>query len=233
MIRALMAALTLAAAAVPAAAQTVPAPAVTGTRLEVVATGEVTRVPDIVRINAGVVTQAPTAVEAIRQNGARMERVRAALRRAGVAERDIQTSSISLQPDYRYAENRPPELTGYRAGNEVNVRFRDIANSGRILDALVAEGANQINGPNLGIDRPEAALDEARTQALANARARAELYARALGMRVRRVLFVSETGAPASPVPMLRMRAESDAATQIVPGEQVLSVSLTVGFELE
>ncbi|HKR23716.1 MAG TPA: SIMPL domain-containing protein, partial [Allosphingosinicella sp.] len=181
MIRVLMAALAL-ATAVPAAAQAVPAPAVTGTRLEVAATGEVTRVPDIVRIGAGVVTQAPTAVEAIRQNGARMERVRAALRRAGVAERDIQTSAISLQPDYRYQENRPPVLTGYRASNEVNVRFRDIAGSGPILDALVAEGANQINGPNLGIDRPEAALDEARTRALAAARARAELYARSLDM---------------------------------------------------
>jgi hypothetical protein len=218
-----------------AQAQTAPVPAVAGTRIDVVATGEVTRVPDIVRINAGVVTQAPTAVEAIRQNGARMERVRAALRRAGVAERDIQTSSISLQPDYRYQEIRPPVLTGYRASNEVNVRFRDIAESGRILDALVAEGANQINGPMLGIDRPEAALDEARVQALANARARAELYARALGMRVRKVLYVSETGVPLSPpAPVQIMQAERDAAaTEINPGEQRLSVSLTVGFELE
>jgi uncharacterized protein len=238
MIRVLMTALALAlalsAAAVPAAAQAVPAQAVTGTSLEVAATGEVTRVPDIVRINAGVVTQAATAVEAIRQNGARMERVRAALRRAGVAERDIQTSSISLQPDYRHQDNRPPVLTGYRASNEVNVRFRDIAASGPILDALVAEGANQINGPNLGIDRPEAALDEARTLALANARARAELYARALGMRVKRVLYVSETGGtPGPPVPMFRMNAQAADATAIVPGEQTLAVTLTVGFELE
>ncbi len=232
MIRGLIAVLAL-ALAVPAAAQTVPAPAGTGTRLEVAATGEVTRVPDIVRINAGVVTQAPTAVEAIRQNGARMERVRAALRRAGVAERDIQTSSISLQPDYRYQENRPPVLTGYRASNEVNVRFRDIAGSGPILDALVAEGANQINGPNLGLDRPEEALDEARTRALANARARAELYARALDMRVRRILYVSESGAMPPPMPMLRMNAQAADATRIVPGEQVLGVTLTVGFELE
>ena len=233
MIRVLIGALAL-AAALPAAAQTAPAPAVTGTRLEVAATGEVTRVPDIVRINAGVVTQAPTAVEAIRQNGARMERVRAALRRAGVAERDIQTSAISLQPDYRYQENRPPVLTGYRASNEVNVRFRDIAGSGPILDALVAEGANQINGPNLGIDRPEAALDEARTRALANARARAELYARTLEMRVKRILYVSEAGAMPPPMPMeMRMNAQAADATRIVPGEQVLSVTLTVGFELE
>ncbi|MGQ0589722.1 MAG: SIMPL domain-containing protein, partial [Sphingosinicella sp.] len=182
MIRTLAPALLLALASA-GAAQAQPAPAATstsGTRVDVVATGEVTRVPDVVRINAGVVTQAPTAVEAIRQNAARMARVRAALERAGIAPRDIQTSNISLHPDYRYAENQPPQLTGYRATNQVNVRFREIADSGRILDALVAEGANQINGPSLEIDRPEAALDEARTAALANARARAELYARAL-----------------------------------------------------
>lgn len=212
-----------------------PAAATQGTRLDIVATGEVTRVPDIVRINAGVVTQAPTAVEAIRQNAARMERVRAALARAGVAPRDIQTSNISLQPDYRHAENQPPQLIGYRASNEVNVRFREIAESGRILDALVAEGANQINGPNLGIDRPEAALDEARVAALANARARAELYARAMNMRVHRVLLVSESGATLPPpMPMQRMRAGmSEADTRVEAGEQVLSVSLTVSFELE
>ena len=220
--------------AVPAAAQTAVVQPLAGTRLDVVALGEVTRVPDIVRINAGVVTQAPSAVEAIRQNAQRMESVRAALRRAGIADRDIQTSNISLQPDYRYSENQPPQLTGYRSSNEVNVRFRDIANSGRILDALVAQGANQINGPMLEIERPEAALDEARTAALANARARAELYARALGMRVKRVIAVSEAGAaPPSPMPVLRMEARDAAASQISPGEQRLGVNLTVSFELE
>ncbi|MGQ0589355.1 MAG: SIMPL domain-containing protein, partial [Sphingosinicella sp.] len=96
------------------------------------------------------------------------------------------------------------------------------------------EGANQINGPSLEIDRPEAALDEARTAALANARARAELYARALNMRVRRVLLVSESGlVPPGPMPMLRMQAADAAETRIDPGEQTLSVTLTVSFELE
>ncbi len=191
--------------------------------------------PDIVRINAGVVTQAATASEAIRQNAARMERVRAALRRAGIAERDIQTSAISLQPEYRYAENQPPELTGYRASNEVNVRFRDIAESGAILDALVAEGANQINGPMLGLDRPEAALDEARTRAIAAARARAELYARALGMRVARIVVGerSRRDADAAGADDARCRPMMPPQTRIEPGEQVLSVSLTVSFELE
>ena len=235
MFRSLMVAATL-AAATPAVAQTAPEAAVTGTRLDVVATGEVNRVPDIVRISAGVVTQAPSATEAIRQNAARMDAVRNALRRAGIADRDIQTSTLNLQPDYRYAENRPPELVGYRAVNEVSVRFRDIVNTGRILDALVAEGANQINGPMLAIDRPEAALDEARVQAIAKARARAELYARTLGQRVKRVLSVSETGTPFPPPRPMMMRdmaAGNVQSTQIDPGEQTLSVTLTVSFELE
>ena len=150
-------------AAVPAAAQPSEVRPISGTRLDVVANGEVTRVPDLVRINAGVMTQAPTAVEAIRQNAARMQSVLAALRAAGVAERDVQTSSLNLNPDYRHVENQPPRLVGYQAMNTVSVRFRDIAKTGAILDALVAQGANQIHGPSLEIERPEAALDEART----------------------------------------------------------------------
>jgi hypothetical protein len=99
---------------------------------------------------------------------------------------------------------------------------------------LVAAGANEINGPSFEIEQPEAALDEARMEALANARARAELYARALGMRVRRVLSVSEAGMgamPPRPVMMREMAAQD--ATRIVPGEQSLIASLTVSFELE
>ena len=165
-------------ASVPAAAQVSEVRPITGTRLDVVATGDVARVPDLVRINAGVVTQAPTAVEAIRQNAARMEAVRAALRAAGIADRDIQTSNLNLNPNYRYAENQPPQLVGYQAVNEVSVRFRDIAKTGAILDALVAQGANQINGPTLTIERPEAALDEARGRG-ARQRARPGRFLRA------------------------------------------------------
>ncbi len=235
MIRKMVLAAALLAAAVPAASQVSEAP-IAGTRLDLVATGEVNRVPDIVRISAGVVTQSPTASAAIAENATRMSAVRSALRRAGVAERDIQTSSINLQPTYRYAENQPPQLTGYQATNEVMIRFRDISDTGRILDALVAQGANQINGPNLGIDRPETALDEARTLALANARTRATLYARSLGMQVKRIISVSETGNIGIPQPRVQMMRDSAAnqpATEIVPGEQTLSITLTVSFELE
>ena len=142
----------------------------------------------------------PTATAALAQNATQMASVRAALKRAGIADRDIQTSSINLNPDYRQdPQGNNPQIVGYRATNQVTVRFRDIAATGKILDALVAQGANQINGPMLTIDKPEAALDEARTKALAIARARAELYARALGKRVGRILSISEAGDQISP----------------------------------
>ncbi len=230
----------LALSAAPALAQPQPAAVpvlLDGTRLDVVATGEVSRVPDLARISAGVVSVAPTATAAFAQNATQMASVRAALKRAGIADRDIQTSSINLYPDYRHdPQGSNPQIIGYRASNEVSVRFRDIANSGRILDALVAQGANQINGPMLTIDKPEAALDEARTQALANARARADLYAKALGKRVGRILSISEAGANyAPPVVMMRQANRGAVAdsTSIDPGEQTLAVSLSVSFELE
>ena len=236
-----LAAAALSIAGSPAIAQApVVAPMVqtiAGTRLDVSATGEVSRVPDVAIISAGVQTRSATATGAISENASRMERVRAALKAAGIADRDIQTSNISLNPEYRYQENLPPRLTGYTASNQVNVRFRDIRNTGRILDALVAQGANQINGPSLTIDKPEAALDEARANAIAVGRARADLYARALGMRVVRLLSITEGGGYGSPPPIVMMRAERGAATgaadsKIDPGEQQLQVTVSMSIEL-
>ena len=224
-------ALPLLLAAAPALAQT--EPALRGTRLEVVATGEAERVPDLARVSAGVVSTAPTASAAVAQNAQRMAAVRAALRRAGIADRDIQTSNLSLSPEYREGENRAPQIAGYRASNEVTVVFHDIAATGRILDALVAEGANQINGPSLTIEHPEAALDEARVKALAAARARAELYAGAAGKHVVRMVAISEAGGEGA-VPMRGFtNALPKAATSIDAGTQTLSVSLSVTFELD
>lgn len=238
---ALLAAASLAAAALPAAADAQQAAAITqtiaGTRLDVSATGEVTRVPDLAVINAGVVTRAATAGGAIQQAATRMARVREALRQAGIADRDIQTSNISLEPQYTYANNQPPKLNGYAATNQLSIRFRDIENTGKILDALVKEGANQISGPNLTIDKPEAALDEARGKAVAAARARADLYARSLGMRVVRVVSVSESGGSYPVPPPMPMYARAEAAqaadSKIEAGEQKLQVNLAVTFELQ
>ncbi len=234
-------ALAVAAFAIPAAAGAqvmIPvASPISGTRLDLVATGEVIRVPDLVTISGGVTTQAATAAEAISQNATRMERVRAAIKSAGIVDRDIQTTSISLSPQYKYGDNQSPLLTGYQASNQLSVRLHDVRSSGRILDAMVAAGTNQLSGPTLSIERPEDALGEARSKAVALARARAELYARTLGMRVMRVISVSESGGYAAPTPMPMMmmaRAErSEATTSIDPGEQQLHITVAMTFELK
>ena len=206
-----------------------------GTRLDVVATGEVTRVPDLVVINAGVVTEAPTAQAALADNNRRMRAVFDALRAAGIAERDIQTSSINLNPRYDYQERSEPRLVGYNASNQLSIRFRDIERAGPIIDALVGQGVNQINGPSLQIEDPEEAMDEARLDALAEARQRAELYAGGLGMRVARIVAISEGGGGGMPPPMpvARMAADQAESLQIAPGEQEVQVSLSVTFALE
>lgn len=208
---------------------------IAGTRLDVNATGEVTRVPDLAIVSAGVVARSPTASDALSLAAARMARIRAALKVAGIPDRDIQTSNINLNPEYRYVDNQPPQLTAYSASSQLTIRFRDIGNAGKILDALVAQGANQINGPGLTIDKPEAALDEARAKAIAIGRARAELYARSLGLRVVRVVSVNESGSayPVPPMPMYARAEAAQAKTSIEPGEQKLQVSLAMTFELQ
>jgi uncharacterized protein YggE len=236
---ALLGALLLGAVALPAAAsaqQAAITQSIAGTRLDLSASGEVTRAPDLAIITAGVVTRSSNAAGAMQQAAARMQRVRAALTAAGIADRDIQTSNISLSPDYVYENNQPPRITGYSASNQLTVRFHDIANAGRILDVLVGQGANQISGPNLTIDKPDAALDEARAKAIANGRARAELYARSLGLRIVRVVSVSEGGGNypvPPPVPMMEARMAQAADTKIEAGEQKLQVNLAMTFELQ
>ena len=225
-------------AGVPTMSSAQPAPPVIsadGTLLSVSAQAEARRAPDIATVSAGVVTQAADANGALRENADRMAKVVAAIRAAGVAERDVQTAGVNLNPQYRYADNKPPAITGYQASNTVNVTVRDIAKLGRILDALVATGANQVNGPTFDIDRKEPVYDEARRDALDTARQRAEMYAKALGLRVRRIVSIDETGGAAipRPIPMYSMaKAARDEATPISPGENVLSVNLNVVFEL-
>jgi uncharacterized protein YggE len=223
--------------ALPAAARadepaTVP---IAGTRLDISAEGEVKRAPDMATINAGVTTQSSSAASAMADNAKRMATAVAALRRAGVADKDIRTASLSLQPQYRYAEGQAPVITGYQASNQLTIVFHDIQRAGPILDALVGQGVNQINGPDFGIEHPEAALDEARAQALSKARARAELYAKAAGLGVKRIVAIGESGgysAPPGPRPMMMARMDK-ASTELQPGDQKVNVTLNVTFELQ
>ena len=232
---AVLAALMLAVAVLPSTARAQQiTQTIAGTRLDLSATGEVTRVPDVAIISAGVVSRSASASGALQDTANRMSQVLGALKRAGVADRDIQTSNVSLNPEYRYPENQSPQLVGYTASNNVTVRFRDIRSSGKILDALVAVGANQINGPTLTVDKPESALDEARAKAVAIGRARAELYAHSLGLRVVRIVSVNESGGYAVPPPVPMMMAQARKAdTSIEAGEQKLQVNVAMTFELQ
>lgn len=223
-----------------ACAQNSPAPGYAipgdGTLLSVSARAESKRVPDVATISTGVVTQAADANTAMRQNAEQMAKVVGAIKAAGVAERDIQTSGINLNPQYRYAENQPPAITGYQASNTVNMKVRDIGKLGKVLDSLVAQGANQVNGPSFEVDKPDEAYDEARLAALKKAEARAKTYADAMGLRVRRIVSISEGAGFQPPMPMMRMQA-MDAAmggkeTSVSPGETTLSANLDVVFEL-
>lgn len=225
-------------AAIPAAAQDLRSPLVDGTILDISAEGKSTRTPDLATIQAGVVIEAPTASAAMQQNAQRMRGVLAALKAAGIADRDMQTASISLSPQYRYQDGRPPVLTGYQASNQINVRFRDIEKSGAILDALVKEGANNISGPDLTVERADTALDEARADAVAKAKARAALYAKAAGLRVDRILLISEQSGQFQPIDermrmAVPMAADAAANSVVVAGERELSVTLTVRFLLK
>lgn len=238
--RIVLAAAALALFPAAASAQLAPPPLPPeGTLLDIDATGRTTRTPDIATVRAGVVTQGATAAAALAENAQRMAQVVRALKAARVAERDISTSNVSLQPQYRYAENQPPAITGYQASNTVSVRFREVARSGAVLDALVQAGANQIEGPAMSLDQPDAALDEARTDAVKRARARAELYARAAGMTVARIVSIDEAGendggTPQPPMPYrVRAMAVQDAATSVMPGETDVTVTLNVRFLLK
>jgi uncharacterized protein YggE len=226
------------AVATPALAQTTPTILPDAALLDVSAEGRTARVPDLATIRAGVVTQGQTAAAALSENATRMARVLAALKQAGVAQRDIRTASVALNPQYRYTEGQPPAVTGYQASNSVSIRFRDVAKSGAILDALVAQGANQIDGPTLSLDKPEAALDEARTDAVKIARSRAELYAKAAGMSVVRIVTISENGTndgsnPQPPVFAMARAMKASDSTPIAAGETQVSVTVTVRFLLK
>ena len=230
---ALLAAFAL-SAPVAAQPQAAAAPHADGTLLSVSAQAEVRRAPDMATVSAGVVTQAADGNAAMGQNATQMNQVLAALKAAGVAQKDVQTSGISLQPQYRYEENQPPRITGYQASNTVSVKLRDVTRLGKVLDALVASGANQINGPSFGIENPEPLYDQARLDALQAARGRAATYAKALGVEVRRIVSISEGGA-AFPSPMPRMamiKAAGFDSTPVAPGESSVSVNLDVVFEL-
>jgi len=194
--------------------------------------GEIRSLPDMAQVTAGVTTTAPTAAQALATNSARMKSVFAALEKLGVAQKNIQTSNFFVSPQYTNGDNNAPRrLTAYQVNNDVTARIEDIGKLGGALDALVAAGANQINGVSFSIQNDAPLLEKARAQAIADARARAETYAKAAGVTLGPILSISEGGGEAPPRPMYRMAAMA-AETQIAPGEQSVTANVSVVWEI-
>jgi uncharacterized protein YggE len=157
----------------------------------------------------------------------------AALHQQGVADGDIQTSSISLNPDYAYADGQPPKLSGYKAANEVTATVRDLAKLGLTIDAVSTAGANQVNGIAFGLKDPQASEDEARRRAAKALAAKAELYAQATGFRAVRLMALREGFEPApTPGPVMMTAARVAAPTPVAPGELDIRIEVTGTYEL-
>ncbi len=194
--------------------------------------GEIRSIPDMAQVTAGVTTTAPTAAQALSANSARMKGVFAALEKLGVPQKNIQTANFFVSPQYTNGDNNTARrLTGYQVTNDVTARIEDVGKLGGTLDALVAAGANQINGVSFSIQNDAPLLEKARAQAIADARARAETYARAAGVTLGPILSISEGGGPVPPRPMYRMAAMA-ADTQIAPGEQSVAADVSVVWEI-
>jgi uncharacterized protein YggE len=194
--------------------------------------GQLSAPPDIVNIQVGVSNEDASAARAMQNTDTAMQNVVDALKRSGVAARDIQTSQYSLQPVHDY-NNGKSRLRGYRADNQVSVTLRDLKRVGATLDVLVTAGANQVSGISFGIAKPEALLDRARADAIADARRKADVYAKAAGTTLGAVIAVEEGGASV-PRPMVMMRADSVAKDAVIePGEQQLSVNVTVTWRVK
>jgi uncharacterized protein YggE len=205
------------------------------TTLDVTGRAEIQAAPDIAHLSAGVTTQAATATAAMSDNATKMTATLAALKKAGIQDKHIQTSGLNLNPQYAYNNNEAPRITGYQAMNNVNVTILDLSSAGAVIDTLVAAGATQINGPNFTIKNPDDLLDAARAEAVAKAKKRADVYAKASGMKLKRIISISEGSSDSMPQPqykaMRAMSAES-APTPVAQGEIGLGVAVNIRYEL-
>ncbi|MGR9247191.1 SIMPL domain-containing protein [Rhizobium leguminosarum] len=209
--------------------------------ISVTGDGESSVAPDMAVVNLAVVKQAKTAREALDENNKAMNDVLAALKSGGIAERDLQTSGFSIQPQYNYpqpvdGQQQQPQLIGYQTINSVTVRLRDLAKLGAVIDQSVTLGINQGGEIQFTNDKPDAAIEEARKNAVADAVKRAKTLSEAAGVKLGRILEINENVPRAMPQPVYRatmMKEASDAAVPVQGGENNYNVSVTVTFAIE
>ena len=205
------------------------------TTLDIAADGEAHPAPDMATLALGVTQQAPSAAAAMAEASATMTRVIAAMKGAGIDARQIQTSNLALNPQYVYAPNEPPRLTGYQASNEIVVTVLDLARAGPIADAAVGAGATNVGEIRFGLKAPAAAENFARLQAMKALEDKAALYANAAGYHLSRLVNLTEgvSFATPPPIPMRQaMALQAASATPVATGELTVRVTVTGEFEL-
>jgi uncharacterized protein YggE len=224
----------LAAVALAAALLTAPALAQVNPPASISVTGEATVSvpPDLAEIDGGVTSEAKTAREASEANNTAMGKVLQALKGAGIEAKDIQTSRLSQQPQSAPNRSGPSAIAGYRASNRVTIRVRDVSKVANVIDTLVGAGANEIGGINFVVSQASKLLDEARERAVADARRKAEIYAKAASVTLGAPLSISEEGNSA-PAPYRRMAAGMAASAPVAQGEETLAVTVSVSWAIK
>ena len=199
--------------------------------------GEVRIAPDLAIVTVGVMSSAATAREALDVNTRQMEGVMASLLNASIDSRDIQTSNFMVNPRYDYGQNnaQPPKVIGYDVSNNVTVTVRKLESLGTVMDQVVSAGSNQINGVAFQVSKPEAATDEARKLAVADALRKANVYTAASGIALGQIVSLTEGGGYQPPVPVFKsMRAEAAAAdVPVAQGEQLIAVDVNFTWEIK
>lgn len=224
----------LVASVTPAMAQTA-APSPQKRMIAMTGTGEVSARPDMATVTVGVSEQALTAAAALDANTAKMTALLETLKAAGIADKDIQTTSFAVNPRYEFDQQRQTQtMVGYEVTNQVTIRLRKLADLGGLLDRLVKAGSNNINGISFSIADTSALEDEARRKAVENARHKAEVYAKAAGVKIGDVLSISEGMSYRPPMPMVAAKMAADAApVPIAAGEASVAASVDVVWELQ
>lgn len=203
--------------------------------LTVAGEGEARAAPDEALLSAGVVTNARTAAAALADNSRAMNEVFATLKRAGIADKDMQTSDFSVRPQYATDKNGNTlqDITGYQVSNTVNVRVGDLSKVGPTLDALVSSGANSIGDISFTIKNPKPLMAQARAEAVADAVARAQTLARAAGVTLGPITSISESGYSAPPRPMYRVAAmAAPSSTPIAGGEESVTANVSITWAI-
>jgi uncharacterized protein YggE len=204
--------------------------------------GQIAIAADIAMINVGVVREATTASAALTANSEAMTKVLAAMQARGIEDKDLQTANFNISPRYYYSphkngqERKPPSITGYTVSNNLSMRIRDLASVGDILDQVVTLGVNTGGKIQFANDNPTQALTAAREAAIKQAIAKANTLVNTAGVKLGKILSISENSHGTSPMPMMKASFASEAMSDSVPvaaGENAYSVTVNIEWEID